>query len=324
MQSEIQTFLEHLAINKRCSINTIAAYRNDLGQFQSYLTSSPTEASGVNFWRDLAEGMIHAYVHYLQEQRYASATVARKVAAVRSFLNHLQETGHLADGISSVIRPPKVEKKLPQPIDADTIQRLLAEPARGRGTKSVRDKALLEVLCATGMRVTEVVNLNVEDVDPSAQTVTCGARSLRRRVMTVYPAAADALHNYLALDQGRAALLKQPDDQALFLNQRGQRLTRQGLWLIIREYANAVGIGDTITPHALRHSFAAHLLNNGTDPQDVQKRMGNLSVGSTKFYRMQNQKSSNEVLLDGIPYERPAHDHIISTRRLPRSGDIHS
>lgn len=300
MQSEIQAFLAHLAINRSCSVNTIAAYRNDLGQFQSYLTSSSTAAKGVNLWRNLAEGTIHTYVHYLQEQRYASATVARKVAAVRSFLNHLQETGHLADDISSMLRPPKVEKKLPHPIDADTIQRLLDEPARARCTKSVRDKALLEVLCATGMRVTEVVNLNVEDVDPSAQTVTCGARSVRRRVVTIYQAAADALHNYLALDQGRAALLKQPNEQALFLNQRGQRLTRQGLWLIIREYATAVGIGSTITPHALRHSFAAHLLDNGANPQDVQKHMGNLSAGNTKLYRSQNQKKNNEVRLDGV------------------------
>jgi integrase/recombinase XerD len=324
MQSEIQTFLEHLAMNKSCSINTIAAYRNDLGQFQSYLTSSPTAANGMNGWRDLAEGMMHAYVHYLQEQRYASATVARKLAAVRSFLNHLQETGHLADDISSVIRPPKVEKKSPQPIDIDMIQRLLAEPARKHDTKSVRDKALLEVLCATGMRVTEVVNLNVEDIDFTTQTITCGAHSVRRRVVTVYRATADALLDYLALDQGRTALLKQQDEQALFLNQRGQRLTRQGLWLIIREYATAVGIGESITPHALRHSFAAHLLDSGANPQDVQKRMGNLSAGSTKFYRMQNQPTGNEVLLDGIPYERTTHDHIISTRRLPRSGDIHS
>lgn len=301
MQGEIQTFLEHLAVDRSCSTNTISAYRNDLVQFQGYLASLPTAPTSSPGWSNLAEETVTAYLDFLHRQDYASSTLARKIAAVRGFLSHLQETGHLSSDIKRLMRPPRVEKSLPTTIAPATIQRLLAESTRERSPRSLRDKALLEVLCATGMRVSEVVNLNVEDVDPSAHTVTCGERSIRRRVVTVSAAVADALQRYL--DHGRAALLKRDGEAALFLNQRGQRLTRQGLWLIIREYAATVGLTeDAITPHALRHSFAAHLLDNGAAPADVQKRMGNLSVGSVKGYRQSAQPSSG-IVLDGIRIE---------------------
>ncbi|MCB0115330.1 MAG: tyrosine-type recombinase/integrase, partial [Caldilineaceae bacterium] len=146
--------------------------------------------------------------------------------------------------------------------------------------------------------VSEVVELNLDDVDTGAHTVICGAGSMRRRVVTLYGAAAQALRHYI--ERGRAALTKADGEQALFVNHRGQRLTRQGLWLIIRQYAAAVGIADNITPHALRHSFAAHLLENGAAPEEVQKRMGNLSAGSADTYRRRAHPHGGEVVLDGV------------------------
>ncbi len=297
MQGQIQTFLEHLAVDKRCSINTISAYRNDLGQFHAFLTSS-TATLSVQTWQDLEQNLVKAYLRYLHAQGYASSTVARKMAAVRSFLSHLHSLGQVDEDLSCLIRPPKVEKTLPRAIAPETIERLLAEPAKDYTPKALRDKALLEVLYATGMRVSEVVNLDVGDVDTNTDTITCAAGSHRRRMVPIYTQAVDALKRYLA--NGRAALMQGQDERALFLNHRGRRLTRQGLWLIIREYVSAIGIVEAVTPHALRQSFASHLLNAGVNLQEVQQRMGHASTTTTQAYRNRAESTAGELVIDGV------------------------
>ncbi len=192
---------------------------------------------------------------------------------------------------------PKVKKQLPRPIKPEEIERLLAAPVATKSSKSARDKALMEVLYATGMRVTELVSLNLQDVDVDQRMVICGAGSKRSREVPIYPAAGAALAYYL--EHGRPKLINDEADEALFLNHRGQRLTRQGLWLIIKRYVKQVDIKGVVTPHTLRHSFAAHMLNAGAGLREVQERLGHANLSTTQVYRQVSGGVAAELTIDG-------------------------
>ncbi|MBX3001565.1 MAG: tyrosine-type recombinase/integrase [Caldilineaceae bacterium] len=298
MQCDIQAFLDYLAVDKRYSTNTIAAYRNDLHQFLTYVQTA-CAPDLILSWVDVHVNSVHDYLLFLQGQEYASATVARKIASVKSFLGRLHSEGQLSQDLILELRSPKVKKNLPLSIPPEAVEQLLAEPAKNRTPKALRDKALLETLYATGMRVSELVNLNVEDVDVSAGKITCGAQSRRRRVVPVQSATSLALDHYLTI--ARQSFAKDAQEYAFFLNHRGKRLTRQGLWLIIREYVEAVGITDPVTPHTLRHSFAAHLLNGGANLQEVQQRLGHASASTTQIYRKMTDEGVFALMIDGAP-----------------------
>jgi integrase/recombinase XerD len=298
MQCEIHAFLDYLLVDKRCSTNTIAAYRNDLHQFLLCVERVETPTPIVS-WLDVHEDGVQQYLRFLHEQEYASSTVARKVAAVKSFLGRLHKEGLLNQDLVAEIRSPKVKKSLPRPIPPEAVERLLAEPGKSHTPKALRDKALLEMLYATGMRVSELVSLNIDDIDMATGKVICGGDSSRRRIVLVQPPIRLALEAYLRL--GRQSLAKDSPDSALFLNHRGKRLTRQGLWLIIREYVEAVGIAEPVTPHTLRHSFAAHLLNAGVNLHEVQQRLGHASASTTQIYRKVSDESTHTLIIDGVP-----------------------
>jgi integrase/recombinase XerD len=298
MQSDIEAFLDYLAMDRRCSNNTIAAYRNDLHQFLTCVETHCALAP-VSSWQDVHLESIEPYLLFLKEQDYASSTVARKIAAVKSFLGRLHKQGQLSQNLVVEIHSPKVKKSLPRSIPPDAVERLLAAPANNRSPKALRDKALLEMLYATGMRVSELVSMDVGDVDIAKGKVICGARSRRSRVVPVQPATSLALDHYLTL--GRQSLAKDRPGVALFLNHRGKRLTRQGLWLIIREYVEAVGISDPVTPHTLRHSFAAHLLESGVNLHEVQQRLGHASASTTQVYRKLSDEGMPKLIIDGVP-----------------------
>ncbi len=298
MQQCIDDFLNSLREEKGYSNNTIVAYRNDLGQFEQFLS----EANGTADWSEVTKQHLVQYVDSLKQDReYASATVARKVAATKSFFHYLLERGIVQDDPTVNLDSPKVRKYLPTSLSEEDVARLLKAPLRYNNVRSLRDSALLELLYATGMRVSEIVDLNVCNVNLVSLSVHCASKGPRskERIIPIYPRAADALRTYLT--EGRNKLLREEEEEALFLNHRGRRLTRQGLWLIIKRYVEEVGIEAAVTPHTLRHSFATHLLNGGADVREVQGLLGHANISTTQVYAQLSQERLREVYDEAHP-----------------------
>lgn len=298
MREQIEHFLIHLSAEAESSENTVAAYRNDLNQLVTFLENyrDPFGAS-VASWQQVDNAVVQSYLLELNERGYASTTVARKIAALKGFFDYLHRTHTIAEDPAAAIASPKVKKHVPQTIPPQEVDKLLAAPAASNAPPALRDLALIETLYATGVRVTELVNLDVENVDLARGQVICGAAGRRQRSVPIGASTVNALTRYLA--EGRPHLVIAADEPALFLNHRGQRLTRQGLWLIIKRYVREVGIEDTVTPHTLRHSFAAHLLNSGAKLREVKERLGHASLSTTQVYRQVSSESSAEVEIDG-------------------------
>lgn len=280
MENQLLAFLKYLQSEFKYSANTIAAYRNDLNQFLSFLADGRQKY--MSGWADVSSDEVRAYVDYMKEKPYASSSVARKVAAVKSFFNYLVEQGVITTNPTIGIDSPKVKKRLPKTLAFDDVERLLKAPTEKKTPKHLRDTALLTVLYATGMRVTEVVSLREEDIDLEKNTLQCPGKDDLQRELPVDEPTHIALKEYL--EAGRPHLLKDASVDAIFLNHRGQQLTRQGLWLIIKAYAKEAKLSSEVTPHTLRHSFAAHKLNSGTDLQEVQKLLGHANISTTQIY----------------------------------------
>lgn len=278
MRVKIQQFLDYIMEEKGYSTNTLAAYRNDLSQFVEQMESK------VESWEQVDRDLIIDYIMAMKaDQEYASSTVARKVAAIKSFFHYLVDHGYLEDDPTATLDSPKVRKRLPRAISSGDLERLLAEPANDRSAKGLRDRALLELLYATGLRVTEVVSLDVDDVNLASSTLRLvRSRDKGERIVPIYDRAIEPLRDYL--ERGRMQLLRDPEEQALFLNHRGHRLTRQGLWLIVKHYVREVGILEDVTPHTLRHTFAAHLIERKADLEYVQEILGHASISTTQVY----------------------------------------
>jgi integrase/recombinase XerD len=288
MQTRIEEFLRFLDIEKGYSHHTCAAYRNDLTQFRAYL-----EKQGFSSCKDVGRRCIEDYVLYLKGRAYAASTVSRKLAAVKSFFHFLVADGVMADDPTVAVDSPPVEKHLPRPLSPRDTARLLAEPAQRSGPRASRDCALLELMYATGMRASEVIELDVDAVDLEAGTVRCVGKGDKERVLPLYERARDAIQTYL--ENGRADLLHGQPEQALFVNHRGRPLTRQGLWLIVKEYASAAGIERRVTPHVLRHSFATHMLDGGAGLREVQELLGHANVSSTQIYTKVSTRRKREA-----------------------------
>jgi integrase/recombinase XerD len=289
MEAALSAFLEFLSEEQGYSSNTIAAYRNDLGQLLSFFQALDTP---VNRWNHVNDQLIQAFVAELRDREYASSTVARKVAALKSFFHYLHDERIIRDDPTLELDSPKVKKRLPKSLSEEEIDRLLAAPPRDGTPKTLRDRALLTMLYATGMRVTEVVSLSVGDVNLNEGAVYCTSQGERPRRLPLTERAFQAVTSYV--DAGRPELLRDPDEIALFLNHRGERLTRQGLWLIIKVYAKEAGLEDDVTPHTLRHSFAAHKISEGAELREVQRLLGHANVSTTHIYA-QMASESDEI-----------------------------
>jgi integrase/recombinase XerD len=270
-----------LAVEKRYSENTISAYRNDLTQFLEFLRGRYGAAMDP---AHVTTDVVEAYVEDLQHgsQTYAPSTVARKIAAVKSFFHWLTDQGTVAQDPAAKLNSPKVKKHIPRTLSPADMERLLAAPGRGGGSKAARDRALLELLYATGMRVTEVVNLRLEDIDWETGFVNCPGKGERRRQIPL-SSANEPLTDYV--QRGRPSFARDDSPPTLFLNHRGQKLTRQGVWLILKEAAEAAGLDGHVTPHTLRHSFARHRLGAGEDLRRVQELLGHANLSTTQVYR---------------------------------------
>lgn len=279
MRDQIDAFLTHISVEKGYSDNTQAAYRNDLYQFADFLeglSPPPTE------WAQVDRDTLVSFMLDLKEREYSSATVARKMAATKSFFNFLVDEGVLKDNPTAALDAPKAKKQLPKALSRRTVELLLEAPADDRSAKGLRDKALLELLYATGMRVSELVNLDVDDVNLAGASVRCRGKGNKERILPIYAEAVNALEAYL--DEGRPQYPKDPEEKALFLNPRGTRLTRQGLWLIMKAYVEEANIDEEVTPHTLRHSFATHLLDGGAGLRELQQLLGHSNISTTQIY----------------------------------------
>jgi integrase/recombinase XerD len=288
MQAQIEEFLRFVAVEKGYSSHTVAAYRNDLTQFLTYLAGED-----VFSWQDVGREHIFGYVLYLKRREYAPSTVGRKVAAVKSYFHFLVADGILRDDPTAAVDSPSVDRHLPHPLSREEVARLLAEPARSNTAKGARDRALLELMYATGMRASEVIQLELDAVDLEAGTVRCVGKGDKERILPLYERAREALQAYI--EGNRPRLLRGRDETALFVNHRGRRLTRQGLWLIVKEYAAAVGIERDITPHTLRHSFATHMLDGGAGLRELQQLLGHSNVSSTQVYTKVSTRRKREA-----------------------------
>jgi integrase/recombinase XerD len=281
MLDKVEEFLTYLRVEKAYSGNTLAAYQNDLGQFVTFLESR--DGKPITDWSQATKDSIVDYLRYMREREYASSSVARKLAAIRSFFHFLVREGHLKEDPSATLDSPRLRKRLPKTLTRREIERLLAEPAKLENPKSLRDRALLELLYATGMRVTELVSLRLNDVNLASGTVrVIQGKRRKERLIPIHRRAVDALDDYM--QRGRIHLVKDSKEQALFVNFQGKPLTRQGLWLIIKYYVEEAGITKSVTPHTLRHSFATHLLTGGAKLPDVQKLLGHANVSTTQIY----------------------------------------
>ena len=282
MEEQLLAFLSHLEKKYRYSENTVAAYRNDLGQFLEYVEGRA--GSRLTDWATVSEEVIASYLDFMKhkDQPYASSTIARKVAAIKSFYNYLTAEGIVDENPTIDIDSPKVKKRLPQTLTFSEVERLLEAPAGGDTPKNLRDITLLKVLYETGMRVTEVVSIQLEDVDLDHATLSSPTRQGDAREIPLEEETQALLVKYLA--QGRPQLVKDQSERALFLNHRGEKLTRQGLWLIIKGYARQAGLNTEVTPHTLRHSFAVHRLSKGSKLEEIQRLLGHANISTTQIY----------------------------------------
>ncbi|HRV91320.1 MAG TPA: tyrosine recombinase [Anaerolineae bacterium] len=295
MNDQIEQFLKFLEEEKKYADNTIAAYQNDLNQFMQFVTVQNEDIQAEN-WTEVGKSAISAYIAHLKNSGYSSSTVARKVAAIKSFFHFLVAEHIISEDPTFTLDSPKVKKRLPKAISPGEIEKILKAPIQENGPKAQRDLALLEMLYASGMRVTELVSLDTTDLDFSTDSTgkvrVRGKRANKEREIPLTGHTITVLNNYI--HGGREQLAHDPNENALFLNNRGQRLTRQGLWLIIKHYVEAVGISSEVTPHTLRHSFAAHKLSQGKSLQDIQKLLGHANISTTQVYAHITQENEKK------------------------------
>ncbi|WP_322818159.1 site-specific tyrosine recombinase/integron integrase [Tepidiforma sp.] len=277
----IEQFLNFLAVEKNASANTLAAYRNDLDQFTMFMASTFPGVAPEAMTKD----QMVRFVEFLRdEKRYKDTTVARKVASLKSFFGFLVGEGVIGTDPTEQVKSPQVGKQLPRALTVEEVDELLEQPGRRNTPEARRDKAMLELLYATGLRVTELVSLDVTDValESDPVTVRCVGKGDKERVLPLPAAVVDELRQYIF--HIRPRLVRNRRELALFVNRRGERLTRQGFWLILKGYAREAGLDAAITPHTLRHTYATHMLAGGMPLRYVQDALGHASISTTQIY----------------------------------------
>src|SRR4030043_41822 len=284
MDEGISNFISSLSVEKGFSNNTLEAYKNDLSQFAAFVREKAAKEDKLQAsWESVERALILDYLVTLRERSYAPATMARKVAAIKSFFNFLVAEGTLKKNPTEGVSGPKVGKALPKAISIEDVEKLLEQPDKLATPGAKRDKAMLELLYATGMRVSEMVSLNVRDVNLRNGFVRCFGKGSKERLIPIHSKAIKAVKTYV--DDARPQILSTQDETALFLNRRGQRLTRQGFWLILKGHAERAKIEAEITPHVLRHSIATHLLHSGKmNLRELQELLGHANISTTQIY----------------------------------------
>lgn len=279
MRERIEQYLKFLGQEEGYSENTTSAYRNDLMQFYEWLKKEGKAKS----WERVKMPDIANFLFYFRKLEYASSTKARKMAALNRFFLHLLECEEIYENPLADFNSPKVKRDSPEGLSRDSLVRLLAAPAKLGNPKGMRDRAMLELLSGSGLRVTELVNLQVDDIKLEQWMVHCG-KGQNERDVPITPRAYAALREYL--EKGREHLVREPEHTFLFMNMRGKKLTRQGLWLIIKNYVKEAGITEEVTPYSLRHSYAIHQLKGGSDLEELQELLGHVNITTTQIYAL--------------------------------------
>ena len=292
MEKEISAFITYLHNVKNTSNNTELSYKRDLEKVKHFMMQRGIEEAGAVSTQDLEE-----YVKYLEEHKFAAATVSRNIASLKAFYHFMVQEGMVAEDISDKLKAPRIEKKAPEIMSPDEVVRLLEQPS-GDTPKEIRDKAMLELLYATGIRVTELITLKVADVNMQMSFLLCRDRN-KERIIPFGSAAKSALARYL--NGKREEMLENKSSDVLFANCSGQPMSRQGFWKLIKHYAKKADIQADITPHTLRHSFAAHLVENGADLRSVQEMLGHSDISTTQIYANLNHNHIREVYAKAHP-----------------------
>ena len=284
MEKQIKLFLDFLENDKKLSANTLQSYRRDIVQFQDYLDNKRLVYSKIG------QQEIKDYIEYLKEIGKKTSTISRNLASIRSFYQYQLRAKKVKKDPTDGMKSPKIEKKAPSVLSSEEVELLLEQP-KNVDLKGIRDKAMLEFAYATGMRVTEIISLNIEDVNFEKSFVTC-ASQVKKRNIPLGKLSLKALEEYVK--DARPVMIKKEDEKALFVNVNGKRLTRQGFWKIIKYYKEQAHITKDITPHVLRHSFATHLLQNGADLKSIQMMLGHSDISSTQVYmKFQDESLKN-------------------------------
>ena len=274
MENQINNFLEFLQKDKKLTDNTLQSYKRDINQYEEYINKNNINYASAD------EETISGYLEYLQENGKKTSTVSRNLASIRSFYQYAVRTKNIATDPTQNVQSPKIEKRIPNVLSTKEVELLLEQPV-DTDLKGMRDKAMLEFAYATGMRVTEIISLNIGDVNVKDGYVICKT-GVKQRTIPLGDISVKALNNYI--ENSRPYLIKSDDMQSLFVNINGKRLTRQGFWKIVKYYKEQAHIDKEITPGILRHSFATHLLQNGADLKAIQTMLGHSDISSTQVY----------------------------------------
>jgi integrase/recombinase XerD len=286
----LSRFLHHLKFERGYASNTLAAYKRDLSQFQDVLASRKVTAL-----TDLTQEDLETFIVRLQAKGYKASTVARKVAATRAFLKFMYAEGVVESELLDWLHQPKTQKRLPHTLSQQDVTALLDAAAIEQTPLALRDRALLELLYATGVRASEAIHLRLEDfmLDESPTHVRCIGKGNKERIIPIYTEAVVHLRRYR--DEGRRLLLRDHGERTFFLNNLGHPLTRQGLWFLVQHYAERAGLASWVTPHTLRHTFATHLLEGGAELREVQQLLGHASITTTQIYTEISSRRKRDV-----------------------------
>jgi integrase/recombinase XerD len=287
MESFVNEFITYLSVERGLAKNTLESYGRDLRQYYSYLDIGKIDAV-----KQVSRATILTYLEQLQSKGRAVSTISRNLAAIKSFYQFLVRERYLDKDPAANLESPKLEKKLPRILTIPEVEELLKQPNSFLPT-GMRDKAMLELLYATGIRVSELISLNVSDVNLEMGYIKCYGKGSKERIVPLGSIAAKCVQEYVS--RGRGKLVRTYDEAALFVNHHGNRLTRQGFWKIIKKYAHEACIMKDITPHTLRHSFATHLLENGADLRSVQEMLGHADISTTQIYTQVTKNRLKEV-----------------------------
>ncbi len=292
MEEYVNSFIAYLHNVKKMSENTELSYRRDLKKVIQYLSTQ-----GITEIEKVTATNLTSYVMYLEKNNFSAATVSRNIASLKAFFHYLVKEGIVSGDITEDLHAPKIEKKIPEILSMDEVVRLLEQPS-GDSAKEIRDKAMLELLYATGIRVTELITLKTADVNLNMGYIVCRDAN-KERIIPFGNEAKKALVRYLG--GTREAMIADPESEYLFANCSGQSMSRQGFWKLIKYYAKKAGIVADITPHTLRHSFAAHLVENGADLRSVQEMLGHSDISTTQIYAHMNHSHIKEVYAKAHP-----------------------
>ena len=293
MEGSIQKFIIYLHNTKKTSENTEVSYERDLKKMAHYFETEQK----IYDVAQITETSLNSYMLYLERNQFSPATVSRSVASMRAFFQYLYKEHQISSDPSEGLKPPKVEKKMPEILTVKEVDMLLAQPS-SRTPKGIRDKAMLELLYATGIRVSELISLKLSDINLQMGYINCRDAE-KERIIPFGNTAKKALIAYL--NGVRSSFVKDDKCQNLFTNCSGKPMSRQGFWKILKAYASAAGIEKDITPHTLRHSFAAHLVENGADLKSVQEMMGHSDISTTQIYMNMNVHKIRDVYTKAHP-----------------------